>query len=503
MAGLDKVLLDRIDFSKAINRIISDSYTDFIFAPHINSIYINAGDFLSSKLRSELQNGNFNFSLPIAMGIPKPSGLTRPGSILLPKDRLLYQSLSDNMIDEIEKEIDRDHVFSNIPSNDQDMFISPSDSYKNFENSLIDKCSRYKYCLRTDVASYFETIYQHFIISQLHSTNIEKGYINLLEQHLLKWREDKSYGLLQGMYPSDLYGNYYLAQMDYYLNIEKIDFVRYVDDIYIFSEDDFALRRIAVKICNNLRQQGLFLNENKTLIAESNIILNQILEFSKLFFDINQMFKSLHDDERNEIIKLEYGFQRDWDEELYRNKENAKYQKDSIIKFCLPLLSKAKSMVPLENIKNDIKNYPHLTKSFASYLASIDQTNAMITNLIEEILKENHFIFEYQQMWMFAVLLYRRNVSREILKLCARYFLNKQTHESIRAICAIILSKKGNGNDRKLLRDEYSSESSIFVKSSILYCTRFLISAEKNACKIAWGTNNYLNELIVEVLKKI
>lgn len=522
MTGLEKTLVDQIDFQKSIQRIKSDIKSDFIFAHHLNSIYNYADDFLSNKLIQELQNGVFNFNLPQLIDVPKASGLTRPGAILLPKDRLLYQALSDNMIDEVEKNLDREHVFSNIPSNDNDMFLPLSDCYKSFENKIQEKCSLYQYCLRTDVASFFETIYQHFLVSQLHSTNIQKGYIYILDKAILAWRENKSYGILQGMYPSDLLGNYYLSQIDYYLKIKNIDFVRFVDDIYIFSNSQYDLRKIIINICGVLRQQGLFLNENKTLFAESKIICDQLLEFDRLFFDINNMFTMLCSEEKRIIYMLGYGFQIDWEidevdsgvetidgfridvvEELYKNKDTAKYQRDAIIKFCLPLLTKFKSELPLISIKDDIPKFPHLVKYFAQYLATIERNDISITQILEKILLQNNFIFEYQQMWLFAVLLYRKEVSTEILKLCANYFLNKQVHDSIRAICAIILSSKGSGHDKKLLRDEYNNEPSIFVKSAILYCTRYWMPDERQACKIAWGSNNHLNELIIEVLKKI
>jgi len=522
MAGLDKTLLDQIDFQKAIQRIRSDIKTDFIFAPHLNSIYKYADDFLSKTVTSELQNGAFKFNLPQLIDVPKASGLTRPGAILFPKDRLLYQVLSDNMIDEVEKKLDREHVFSNVPSNDNEMFLPLSDCYRPFEDKIQEKCSLYKYCLRTDVASFFETIYQHFLISQLSSTHIQKEYINLLGKAISTWRETKSYGILQGMYPSDLFGNYYLSQVDYILKLKNFDFVRFVDDIYIFSNNEHDLKKIIVYICNTLRQQGLFLNENKTLFAESKIICDQLLEFDRLFFDINNMFTMLRYEEKRALYMIGYGFQIDWEideddsdikiidgfrldvvEELYKNKDTAKYQRDSIIKFCLPLLTKFKSSLPLISIKDDISKFPHLVKYYAQYLATIERNDESITQTIEEILLKNNFIYEYQQMWLFAVLLYRKNVSAEILKLCANYFLNKQVHESIRAICAIILSTKGGGNDKKLLRDEYNNIKSIFLESAILYCTRYWMPDERKACKKAWGSNNYLNELIIEVLKKI
>jgi hypothetical protein len=162
----------------------------------------------------------------------------------------------------------------------------------------------------------------------------------------------------------------------------------------------------------------------------------------------------------------------------------------------LPLLSKSESRTPLASIKNDLKNNPHLTKYFAGYLATIDKDDPNITHIIEEILTENHFVFECQQMWMFSTILYRKDVSKDILKLCATYFQKKDIHDLIRAICIMILAKMGDGHAKKLVRDEYDNESSPLVISSILYCTRYFKSDERRAMKIAFGSNNYLNILI-------
>jgi hypothetical protein len=522
MAGIDPSLLQTIDFQKSITRIINDVKSDFIFAPHINAIYKFAGEYLENILKQELRSGLFYVDTPLIIDVPKASGLTRPGAILLPKDRLLYQILADNMITEVEKNLNREHVYSNIPTNDNKMFQPVGDSFKLFENKIVEKCSQYQYCIKTDVASYFETIYHHFLINQLSSLDIPNSYIKILEESILKWRGDKTYGILQGLYPSDLYGNYYLSQIDYILTLKNIDFVRYVDDIYIFSNSEYDLQKLIVNICKIMREQNLFINENKTIFTETKKIVRQQQEFGQIFTKINFMFDSLIDEERSAIAALGYGFQRDWDdeeenlnvntingfrvdviEELYNSKSDAKYQKDTIIKFCLPLLSKAKSRVPFRNIKNDLKEYPHLTKYFASYLATIDKDDSDVTHLIEEILIENHFIFEYQQMWMFATLLYRETISENALRLCTRYLQKKDIHESIRSICAIILSKMGNGRTKKIVRDEYDNEPSPFVRASILYCSRYFRSDERRAMKIAFGSTGYLNIFISEALKNM
>jgi hypothetical protein len=67
----------------------------------------------------------------------------------------------------------------------------------------------------------------------------------------------------------------------------------------------------------------------------------------------------------------------------------------------------------------------------------------------------------------------------------------------------MILSKKGNGQTKKMVRDEYDNEPSLFVRASILYCSRFFRSDERRAMKIAFGSTNYLNIFISEALKNM
>src|SRR6266545_617629 len=106
--GLDPAMIGKIDWKLALTRVIHDLRSDFIYAPHLSFIYTKAGDKLIADLKSELKSGFFNPGVPLTIEVPKsfrirvavPSkrlgpSYSRPGSILLPRDRLLYQALAD------------------------------------------------------------------------------------------------------------------------------------------------------------------------------------------------------------------------------------------------------------------------------------------------------------------------------------------------------------------------------------------------------------------------
>src|SRR5262252_7991499 len=97
--GLDTAALRKIDWVLALERVLHDLRSDFIYAPHLNFIYSKAGEELIALLDRDLKSGTFSPGVPITIEVPKsfririvvPSkrlgpNFTRPGSILLPRD---------------------------------------------------------------------------------------------------------------------------------------------------------------------------------------------------------------------------------------------------------------------------------------------------------------------------------------------------------------------------------------------------------------------------------
>lgn len=86
--GLDNKVVDALDKTLALKRIQRDIQSDFIFAPHLNIIFHQAGDELFDQLVSKLKSGQYFTRLPITIHVIKPNGFNRLGSILEPLDRL-------------------------------------------------------------------------------------------------------------------------------------------------------------------------------------------------------------------------------------------------------------------------------------------------------------------------------------------------------------------------------------------------------------------------------
>ena len=114
MPGIDPEVLELINPELSLGRICRDVRSDFIISPHYASIFANIGDILWEEIKSNLRSGNFEPELPITIEVPKVTGLTRPGSILKPSDRFIYQALIDVIAPVAESNIDRSRVFSSV-----------------------------------------------------------------------------------------------------------------------------------------------------------------------------------------------------------------------------------------------------------------------------------------------------------------------------------------------------------------------------------------------------
>jgi len=161
MYGLDLKLVDEIDYGLAIGRIKRDVLTDFILAPHYSAVYEYAADELVERVKNRLKSGEYAPELPIKVDLPKPSGVTRPGAILLPIDRLAYQLLVDRISEQAEAQLDRSRVFSHVLLIDDPEFkmFKPNDEcWQNMQTALNSLCQNatFPYAIRTDIAYHFE-----------------------------------------------------------------------------------------------------------------------------------------------------------------------------------------------------------------------------------------------------------------------------------------------------------------------------------------------------------
>lgn len=520
MAGMDRDLINQLDSELSIKRIINDIQSDFIYAPHYSIIYSKVGDELWEILSSELRNGNYQPSLPLTIEVPKPSGLSRPGSILTPFDRLAYQISIDNIATKAEALVNRASVFSNklLDVDESGLMFEPArDCYQRFKSAMIEQCNseKHSHVIKADISSYFERLYQHNIVNLLRSTNCNPSLVNFIELILSMFTQKDSHGIIQGVYPSDFLGNIYLCTLDSEHEIRGIQYLRYVDDMYLYFGSELSARRHMIELCTLLRKDGLNLNNSKTGIHAVDKIVGRETEVDRLFtmawdeashaLSRNDFYNSTlpwdcyYDD--YEPVASESDINLRATENLFSCQDVSAEYRDKIEKMCLSIFTAANSNYALDYVISNYSKNIHMAQIYAKYLKKMIEQDSCISERIETILKSSNEMFDYQLMWLYAALMASKELNISSVDSAINHLRDYSRSKTLRAVCAIIIGKYGDPTRKRLLKNHYSSEPSDYVQSAVLYSARYFPTSERNSCYLAWGSHSMINSLIVKAIK--
>ena len=528
--GISSDIEKTIDWHRSVQRILSDLKSDFVYAPHLRFIYKYAGDELIANIKSKLKDGAYAPGVPIGIEVPKTNRMrtlelsrvgpvfSRRGSILLPHDRLLYQAFADVSAKIVDDGIDASRSFSHqLAGKKSDaMFLPSRHNWSLFQKALRkrSKLPNSKYVLRTDIADYFGNINQHILINALADAGLPSEIARRLEILLISYTgERSSRGILQGMYPSDLFGNFYLSALDSFLDDEDRTSARYVDDIYIFVGSAKTAETVTRDIIQQLRGYDLSLNESKSVLMPANYLLTEEPDLESLFQSaVDEISEQIKDDE----FDTDYGFQSDWDEDEF-DEEDAEAlelkatialldsvddypnQEENIQRFCLPLLASAYSDYAIDTVIDSFRRHPSMTQQYCSYLVRFVGKSNVLDFLTE--LAPDDSLMDWQRMWILATLLSAKDLNDEIVKIAAKIYKNKNSHEALRATAAMLIGKFGSHARRKRLISSYADSGSTYVQSAIYYSSQSFSAVEKQNAKSSWGNQNDLNRLITKAFE--
>ncbi len=516
MPGLDRNIIRQIDHESVIAHVRSDTRSDFILAPHYNAIFNRAGGDLWEQLSQNLRSGTYEPELPVTMSVPKERFFTRPGSILRPTDRFLYQALLDHVTNDLEDNMDRARSFSHVPSGEEGTMFEPNHRcWERFQAHVSTICQNSEYVLKADIANYFERLPQHHLINLMTAANCAPEVVSLLEEMMLAFRERNSFGIIQGVYPSDALGNFFLSDFDDYCELAGIPSARYVDDIYMGFSSESGARQGLGNLIETLRKDGLHLNEYKSKIMPATEVIREETAIDEIF---DQIRGEIKDDASYERASP-YGFEIEWDDddddpddEEELDLENAAVERlindiddypgheDKIEKFCLPVLRSASSDSAVDYVLENLLEKPHQTRLFFSYISSFVRSDQAVVGELERLIRSGEAVSDYQKMFLLATLQKGRNIERGTVNVALQWLQNPHIAKEARAMAAIFAARHGVAVQKRTVRTSYEGEQSAYVRSAILYASRYLAIAERRTCKRAWGGHSITNTLITKAI---
>jgi Reverse transcriptase (RNA-dependent DNA polymerase) len=531
--GLDATFIKNIDWALALKRISQDVRTDFIHAPHISAIYAQAGEALVEQVKHDLKAGTYRCGEPVTVEVPKTFRIavadgkrnafgpnySRPGSILLPSDRLFYQALADEAVPVIDKATDHDRSFSHrlVDASSPAMFHSSRSCWNELQevNREHARTKGVKFVLRVDIANFFGSLNQHKLINVL----IDRGYptslANKLEEVLLGYTGQRnSRGILQGMYPSDLFGNFYLAPVDQFLKDDlEVPSTRYVDDLYIFLNSIDASVDVVRSLIPMLRSYDLILNEAKSKILPAKSLLTEEPDLEELF---SAAFDEAKEQLTEEEMQSEYGFQSEWDgdddddddekrdelelaatQALFDSIDDYPGSEENIERFCLPLFARAGSNYAVEHVLKAFSERPSMSQIYAAYLAGfLDSTE--VKRFLAATLKDDSTM-DWQRMWVLAALMKADGPVNGAVKNSVALLESGERHNTLRASAAIYAGRFGDHTTRIKLGRLYSGLPA-YIQLAIYYSSRGWPLAEKRTAKSSWGDHSTLHMLLTTAL---
>lgn len=538
--GLDPALVKKIDWELAQKRILSDIKSDFVFAPHFAAVYIHSFDKLKNELRRLLKDGNFAIGFPITLDVPKVAtcymhrskrigpNFTRPGSILYPKDRLLYQILADQIAPIINKNTDVKRSFSHqLLKDDPDgkMFIPTRYCWNKMQSSVskLVKSKKYPTILKSDVANYFANINQHTLVNDLEDYGVSAPVKKCLEKMLTHFTggERSSRGIIQGVYPSDLIGNFYLRGIDQFFEDLDMPSIRYVDDTYVFLPQVSDLQTLFPKYIERLRDYDLALNESKTGLYRADRVIQQDFELNDLFEFAREEFQELFTEivQEGYEVETDYGFQTIWEEvEIEPEEDEVKLaateklfdrildfpeNKENIERFCLPLFSKVRSDYAVSHVVEQLNKTPAMSQIYCSYISMFLDKKSVQGVLNEMVLDHSAIMFDWQLMWILAALVKGRKGNDSVAKSAIDILLNSSRHDAVKAIAAIYVAKFGKPDRRKSLTRASINIGSHYVQTAILFGSIYFPKVERQKLQKALSGQSDLHQLVSESVNSL
>ena len=519
MPGLDRAVIARANPELVFSRILADSQTDLIVAPHYDHLYGTGAHLLWAKAASILASGTYEPDLPLLLSVPKPRGFNRPGGIVHPMDRIVYQLLGNEAAPAIEKALDRSRVYSSRllePDPDGRMFLAHGESYAAFHAALKYRSEHVAYFVKLDIANYYERLPQHSLINMLPGIGCDERVISLLEKMLLAFRQNQSIGIVQGLLPSDLLGNFYLSSFDAQCDVTGIDSARFVDDIYMSCDGYRSARPILTWAIEKLRQDGLHLNELKSGFYPADRVATDANEIRDRFIStVNELRESGVED----YIFEGYGFRQvipdpihdieDVDADgaaqaierlLEMDKEAGTAElTGKIDSFAMPVLTALQNDMAIDRALRGIIARPYLAQLYAVYLSRFVRDNADLRNAIfEQIARKD--VGAYERMLLLAALQTSATIDASQVRTLLVYLADPREVEPIRALCAILAAKFGSAQQQRAVKLRYDDEPSPFMRAALLFAAQYMSPGDRSTCKRVWGSHNVVNGILASTI---
>lgn len=233
---------------------------------------------LLDEIYAQLSDQTYSPTKPDRVDVPKGELSTRTAALLTLPDWIVYTALGTLVSEAVmpsEQWRYNKSVFSNRPRRARrrpgGFFHLWETQYNRFNKACEAASGKHPFLLECDLTAFYDLIDHQLLLSKIRRYMKDVYSLELLEVMLRGWTGTTiGHGLPQGLEVSGFLADMFLFQVDDELQGgSSYSYLRYVDDIRVFSGSRRECEALAVRLESSVKTLGLVPNSSKTQILDT------------------------------------------------------------------------------------------------------------------------------------------------------------------------------------------------------------------------------------------
>ncbi len=371
------------------------------------------------------------------------------------------------------------------------MFIPGVELWLEFQEAIERHCDEYPYVVETDLTAYFEHVNHDLLLHRLDdlfANRVDKAVLREAKQLLQRlWRRwskgGHRFGIPQVNNASSFFANLYLDELDKWMLRRNYTFLRYVDDMRIFVQDEPSARKALADLIIKLREMGLYVGSAKTAIEPTQPVLEELIEGRRRMdaIEAELNFRTPEHLERAALM-LEAFFGDLVNDPHQFNDRHFRYCVNRFKRLRVNGLGANSHARVAEEVLKRLTTMPYSSDTFVDYL-SLFPDDETVQRMTVEFLEGPYNIYPWQEMLLIELLIrsqilpaYRNRVM-QIARGIAR---DTHKHPACRAKAFILWGQNGDYADRREIRARYFDEDREDIRRAIIYSIQEMQGGERN-----------------------
>lgn len=279
--------------------------------------------------------------------------------------------------------------------------VSPAASYREFRRTVRKRVDEFTYAAKSDVAQYFNSIYHHDLVNWFRDHAKTEDDAELFGKFLREINGGRSIDCLpQGIFPAKVIGSQFLRVVEDSSEMRAAASLRFMDDIYLFDNDEGVLAKDFQALQRLLGGRGLTVNSAKTQFGrieeldvkkEIDEIKRRLLSrrgFVILGSGADDDYWEKSDDEGLSEEEIDYLL------DLLRDENLAEEDAELIL-----AVMRDHTEDVLEHFSTILERFPSLSKNIYQFAKHVPDKASLLTLLRNFVLKAP-IVTEYQLFWI-------------------------------------------------------------------------------------------------------